>query len=82
VRRASQLAEAAAILLAHRRAETPVLIARNLGRSGESWQVAPLGDLAIADIDMLTILIVGNSETRITTGMPPRLYTPRGYGKR
>ena len=80
-RRTSQLAEAAAILLAHRRAETPVLIARNLGRSGESWQVMPLGELVTADIDMLTIVIVGNSETRATRSAPPRLYTPRGYGK-
>ena len=81
-RRTSQLAEAAAILLAHRAAETPVLIARNLGRAGETWQVGALGDLPTADVDMLTILIVGNSETRTTTGSPPRLYTPRGYGKK
>jgi cobalt-precorrin 5A hydrolase / precorrin-3B C17-methyltransferase len=82
MRRASQLAEAAAILLAHRRAETPVLIARNLGRDGESWQVTALGELAAADIDMLTIVIVGNSETRVTMSTPPRLYTPRGYSEK
>jgi cobalt-precorrin 5A hydrolase/precorrin-3B C17-methyltransferase len=78
-RRSSQLGEAAAILLAHRRRETPVLIARNLGRGGESWRIATLGGLADADIDMLTIVIVGNSETRVSSGDPPRLYTPRGY---
>jgi cobalt-precorrin 5A hydrolase / cobalt-factor III methyltransferase / precorrin-3B C17-methyltransferase len=81
MRRSSQLAEAAAILLAHRRPETPALIARNLGRSGESWRVAALGNLAEAEIDMLTLVIVGNSETRVTGGEPPRLYTPRGYGR-
>ncbi len=80
-RRSSQLAEASAILLAHRQPETPVLIARNLGRAGESWRIATLDGLAEADVDMLTIVIVGNSETRLARGDPPRLYTPRGYGR-
>jgi cobalt-precorrin 5A hydrolase/precorrin-3B C17-methyltransferase len=79
-RRLSQLSEAAAILLAQRRPETPVLIARNLGRPRETWRVARLGGLAEAEIDMLTVVIVGNSETRVVDGDPPRLYTPRGYG--
>ena len=82
LRRSSQLAEAADSLLAHRRPETPVLIARNLGRDGESWRVASLASLAKADIDMLTIIIVGNSTTRSIEGDPPRLYTPRGYGNK
>jgi cobalt-precorrin 5A hydrolase/precorrin-3B C17-methyltransferase len=82
IRRSAQLAEAAAILLSHRRPDTPVLIARNLGRSGESWRAATLDALADADIDMLTIVIVGNSETRLTRGDPARLYTPRGYDKK
>ena len=60
----------------------PSLIARNLGRAGESWRVASLHSLARADIDMLTIVIVGNSATRVIDGDPPRLYTPRGYGKK
>jgi cobalt-precorrin 5A hydrolase / precorrin-3B C17-methyltransferase len=81
-RRSSQLAEASAILLAHRQPETPVLIARNLGRAGESWRIATLDGLAEADVDMLTIVIVGNSETRLARGDPPRLYTPRGYGRK
>ncbi len=78
-RRPALLAEAAAILIGHRSPQTPVLIARNLGRDGESRRVATLGDLGAADIDMLTIVIVGNSETRLLAGDPPRLYTPRGY---
>ena len=82
LRRSSQLAEAANILLARRRPETPTLIARNLGRAGESWRVASLDSLGEADIDMLTIVIVGNSTTHVIDGDPPRLYTPRGYGKK
>jgi cobalt-precorrin 5A hydrolase/precorrin-3B C17-methyltransferase len=78
-RRQTRLAQAAAILACHRAPQTPVLIARNLGRDGESWQVTTLAALAEADVDMLTIVIIGNRETRIVAGTPPRLYTPRGY---
>jgi cobalt-precorrin 5A hydrolase/precorrin-3B C17-methyltransferase len=81
-RRRQGLTEAADILLAQRPAHTPVLIARNLGRAGETCRVATLGTLAEAEIDMLTIVIVGSSTTRILSGNPPRLYTPRGYGDR
>jgi cobalt-precorrin 5A hydrolase/precorrin-3B C17-methyltransferase len=78
-RRARQLAEAAAILLAHRAPETPVLVARNLGRAGESHRILHLDELAEADVDMLSLVLVGNSNTRLIPGDPPRLYTPRGY---
>ncbi|TMK33536.1 MAG: precorrin-3B C(17)-methyltransferase [Alphaproteobacteria bacterium] len=78
-RRATQLAEAAAILLEHRPPETPVFIARNLGRSGETHRVMRLGELADAEPDMLSLVLIGNRQTRIIPGDPPRLYTPRGY---
>ncbi len=29
---------------------------------------------------MLTLILVGNSETRFLPGREPRIYTPRGYG--
>ena len=80
-RRRQGLTEAAAILLAHRPVDTPVLIARNLGRAGEHCQIATLGALDEAEIDMLTIVIVGSSTTRILGGDKPRLYTPRGYSR-
>ena len=81
-RRQQGLAEAAAILATHRPPDTPILIARNLGRAGETWRVATLATLAEAEIDMLTIIIVGSSTTRLIPGDPPRLYTPRGYSGR
>ena len=81
-RRQQGLAEAAAILAAHRPAMTPVLIARNLGRSGETCRVTTLAALAEAEIDMLTMVIVGSSATRVIAGATPRLYTPRGYATR
>jgi cobalt-precorrin 5A hydrolase/precorrin-3B C17-methyltransferase len=78
-RRPMRLAETAAILLAHRAPETPVVIARNLGRPGETQHVIRLDKLAEAAADMLSLVLVGNSQTRIGAGDPPRLYTPRGY---
>jgi len=78
-RRATQLAEAAAIFLEHRPAETPVFVARNLGRAGETQRLMRLDELADADADMLSLVLVGNRQTRIIPGDPPRLYTPRGY---
>jgi cobalt-precorrin 5A hydrolase/precorrin-3B C17-methyltransferase len=78
-RRATQLAEAAAIFLEHRPAETPVFVARNLGRAGETQRLMRLDELADADADMLSLVLVGNRQTRIIRGDPPRLYTPRGY---
>ncbi|HEX3418374.1 MAG TPA: precorrin-3B C(17)-methyltransferase, partial [Stellaceae bacterium] len=78
-RRQAQLAEAADLLLRHRSPETPVFIGRNLGRDGEERRIICLSELAGADIDMLTIVLVGNSRTHRTDSDPPRLYTPRGY---
>ena len=52
------------ILLRHRPPETPVFIARNLGRAGEERRIICLSELAGADIDMLTLVLVGSSRTR------------------
>jgi len=78
-RRQAQLAEATDILLRHRSPETPVFIGRNLGRDGEERRIICLSELAVADIDMLTVVLVGSSQTRRIDGDSPRLYTPRGY---
>jgi cobalt-precorrin 5A hydrolase/precorrin-3B C17-methyltransferase len=78
-RRATRLVEAAAILLAHRPPETPVVIARNLGRAGETHRILRLSELAEAEADMLSLILIGNRHTRLIAGEPPRLYTPRGY---
>ncbi len=80
-RRTERLAAAAEILLRHRVPQTPVFIGRNLGREGETSRIVELGALARnADtIDMLSLVLVGNSTTRILDGDPPQLYTPRGY---
>jgi cobalt-precorrin 5A hydrolase / precorrin-3B C17-methyltransferase len=78
-RRQDQLAAARDILLRHRPAETPVALARNLGRAGESLRITTLAALDPAAADMLTLVLIGSSTTRLIPGTPPRLYTPRGY---
>ena len=68
-------------LLKHRPEETPVILATNLGRDGETVRIVPLGDLNVDDVDMLTVVVVGSSESRtVTTGDGKTwVYTPRGY---
>lgn len=80
-KRRTQLAWARDELLNHRPADTPVILATNLGRDGESVRIVPLGDLQVDDVDMLTVVIVGSSETRtVRTGDGREwIYTPRGY---
>jgi cobalt-precorrin 5A hydrolase/precorrin-3B C17-methyltransferase len=59
-------------------------VARNLGRPDETVAIVPLCELDTNAVDMLTILIIGNSESRkLDTGDGVRMFTPRGYkGKR
>lgn len=80
-RRRSQLAWARDELLRHRPADTPVVLATNLGREGETLRVLPLGELQVDDVDMLTVVLVGSSQSRVVRTGDGRdwVYTPRGY---
>jgi precorrin-3B C17-methyltransferase len=71
-----QLPEACAILGRHRAPETPVGLVRAAYRPGQAVRIVPLAAVAREPVDMLTILIVGNSQTR---QVDRRLVTPRGY---
>lgn len=83
LRRRDQLPAARETLLKHRPAATPVVLARNLGREGESVRLTTLAELNVDDVDMLTLVLVGNSESRVTRrGQRDWLYTPRGYAKK
>ena len=75
-RRDWQLNTARDILLKQRGGDTPVVIARNLGRETENVSIIKLADLDAKDIDMLTLVMVGNSETQYDGKW---MYTPRGY---
>ena len=71
-----QLAKARKILLQHRQDTTPVAIARQLGRHNEEIRITTLGGLNPQEIDMLTVLLIGNSSSYSKDG---RMVTPRGY---
>ena len=71
-----QLARACALLLEQRSGDTPVALARQLGRPDEQVSLHRLSNLPVAEVDMLTLVLIGNSTTRIQDG---RMVTPRGY---
>ncbi len=78
--RRTLLGEAKRIMLAARPPQTPVVVARNLGRAGEALTVTTLADFDTDSVDMLTLVLIGNSQTRATPSA--RVYTPRGYDKK
>ena len=88
-RRRSLLNKARDILLQNRSPETPVLLARNLGRDDEAIKLIKLAELDVSLTDMMTVVIVGNRESRAfrlgdrSKGSKGwHSYTPRGYGPR
>ena len=76
--RVTQIEEARDILLTCRSAGTPVGIVRNACRDGEEKVVTSLGEMLTHDIDMFSIVIIGNSATFVD--QEGRMVTPRGYG--
>lgn len=78
-----QLNHARDVLLQYRPATTPVLLGRQLTREDESIRIIQLGELDAKDVDMFTMVSVGNSESRhILNGNREWVYTPRGYSKK
>jgi cobalt-precorrin 5A hydrolase/precorrin-3B C17-methyltransferase len=53
-----------------------VVLARQLGRSEEQVSLHSLGDLPVEQVDMLTLVLIGNSSSYSRDG---RMVTPRGY---
>ncbi|PID45292.1 MAG: precorrin-3B C(17)-methyltransferase [Proteobacteria bacterium] len=83
IKRDWQLNTARDILLQYRPASTPVLIGRQLTRDDEEINIITLDKLDAKDVDMFTLVSVGNSESRhIVNGSKEWVYTPRGYRKK
>lgn len=72
-----QLSRLRELFLGYRAGSTPVGIVRQAGREGESVMVTTLESMPVDGLDMLTMLIVGNSQTKITDD--GSMLTPRGY---
>ena len=76
IKRDWQLKKAVDLLLEFRKPSTPVAIARQLGRPQENIEIYTLESLPFHQVDMLTILVVGNSQSMVKNN---KFITPRGY---
>lgn len=74
--RVNQINEAREIMLKYKKPSTPVALLRHIGREDENFDLTTLDDFVNHDIDMFTIVIIGNSNTYVKNG---RMITPRGY---
>ena len=64
------------LFLQERSAETPVGYVRQAGREEQQVKITTLADFNPEDVDMFTVIIIGNSQTYIHEG---KMITPRGY---
>ena len=64
------------ILLRHRSPETPVGIVRRAMRDGQWKLLTTLAEIPFHEVDMQSMVIVGNSRTYVWNGW---MVTPRGY---
>ncbi len=71
-----QLKSAIDLCLKTRKGDTPVLIARQVGRDNQSKNFSTLNTIPFEEIDMLSIIIIGNSQTTLIDDI---FLTPRGY---
>jgi cobalt-precorrin 5A hydrolase/precorrin-3B C17-methyltransferase len=75
-----QIGAARDLLLRWRSPDTPIVLARDVGRVDESVVVRSLAELSPALVDMRTLVLIGSSKTRIVPH--PNgiwVYTPRRY---
>ncbi len=77
--RPENLGKAIAIVRKYRVDSTPVGIVNKAYRDGQKVQIATLETMNEQDVDMQTVLIIGNSSTRISGEM---MLTPRGYSNK
>ena len=74
--RTRQYPRALEIISRHRGGDTPVGVVTRVGREGEACQVLSLAQAQNAEVDMQTVVIIGNSQSFVHSG---RMVTPRGY---
>ena len=64
------------LFLQERSAETPVGYVRQAGRPEQTIVLTTLGAFNPEDVDMFTVVLIGNSQTYVADG---KMITPRGY---
>ena len=67
------------LFLQERSPETPVGYVRQAGRPEQEVKLTTLGGLDPEDVDMFTVVLIGNSQSYVAGG---RMITPRGYFSR
>lgn len=67
------------IMLKHRKADTPVGIVTAASRDGEGKIISNLENFTKEEINMFSLVIIGNSMTYVKDGY---MITPRGYGNK
>ncbi len=78
-KRSGHLESAQQIVLRHRSPDTPVGIVTGAMRENERIQLATLGELHRAEVDMQTTVFIGNSSTFFYGNF---MITPRGYAEK
>ena len=71
-----QLHRLVELFLQERSADTPVGYVRQAGRDAQEVKVTTLGAFDPEDVDMFTVILIGNSQSYIADG---KIITPRGY---
>ena len=66
------------ILLKYKSKDTPVGIVRNAKRADEHMEITTLEKMCESDIDMFSMVIIGNSKTYVSKD-GKTMITPRGY---
>lgn len=74
--RKDHLSKAIDIISKYRDKKTPVGIVRNSGREGRDITITQLDSIDYDSVDMLCVIIVGNSNTYVEGD---KIITPRGY---
>jgi precorrin-3B C17-methyltransferase len=64
------------LFLKYRSADTPIGYVRQAGREEQEVKVATLGAFDPEDVDMFTVILIGNSQSYFADG---KFITPRGY---
>lgn len=74
--RKTQIERAIEIIREYKNGEVPVGLVKNAGREGNDRKIVTLSTMDFEFIDMMTVVLIGNSKTYIKNG---KIITPRGY---
>ena len=74
--RITQIERAIEIIREYKNGEVPVGLVKNAGREGNDRKIVTLDTVDFEFIDMMTVVLIGNSKTYIKDG---KIVTPRGY---